>query len=82
MIAYNICFSTCLGRVEKFKGTDKFGFTELKVADGLLDLLKDYLTGGFPVPSREHALSLHSDAEWDDLRQACCPQEPSCQNAW
>ncbi|WVR05162.1 hypothetical protein IAU60_002174 [Kwoniella sp. DSM 27419] len=44
MIAYNICFSTCLGRVEKFKGTDKFGFTELKVADGLLELLKDYLT--------------------------------------
>jgi hypothetical protein len=31
--------------VEKFKGTDKFGFTELKVADGLLELLKDYLTG-------------------------------------
>jgi len=45
MIAYNICFSTCLGRVEKFKGTDKFGFTELHVADGLLELLKDYLTG-------------------------------------
>ena len=45
MIAYNICYSTCLGRVEKFKGTDKFGFTELKVADGLLELLKDYLTG-------------------------------------
>jgi DNA polymerase zeta len=45
MIAYNLCYSTCLGRVEKFKGTDKFGFTELKVADGLLELLKDYLTG-------------------------------------
>ncbi|KAK8869691.1 hypothetical protein IAR55_000259 [Kwoniella newhampshirensis] len=44
MIAYNICYSTCLGRVEKFKGTHKFGFTELKVADGLLELLKDYLT--------------------------------------
>jgi DNA polymerase zeta len=45
MIAYNICYSTCLGRVEKFKGTDKFGFTELKVADGMIELLKDYLTG-------------------------------------
>ncbi|WVO13980.1 hypothetical protein L204_101605 [Cryptococcus depauperatus] len=43
IIAYNICYSTCLGRVEKFKGTDKFGFTELKVASGLLELLKDYL---------------------------------------
>lgn len=52
MIAYNICFSTCLGRVEKFKGTDKFGFTELKVADGLLELLKDYLTGDY---SHSHA---------------------------
>lgn len=28
-----------------FKGTNKFGFTNLKVADGLLELLKDYLTG-------------------------------------
>lgn len=45
MIAYNICYSTCLGRVEMFKGTNKFGFTNLKVADGLLELLKDYLTG-------------------------------------
>ncbi|KLT41724.1 hypothetical protein CC85DRAFT_328733 [Cutaneotrichosporon oleaginosum] len=44
MIAYNICYSTCLGRVEKFKGTDKFGFSELKVSDGMLELLKDYLT--------------------------------------
>ncbi|WVQ78404.1 hypothetical protein IAT38_000490 [Cryptococcus sp. DSM 104549] len=44
MIAYNICYSTCLGRVEKFKGANKFGFTELKVATGLLELLMDYLT--------------------------------------
>lgn len=28
-----------------FKGTSKFGFTNLKVAEGLLELLKDYLTG-------------------------------------
>ncbi|RXK35490.1 hypothetical protein M231_07268 [Tremella mesenterica] len=48
MIAYNICFSTCLGRVEKFRGTDKFGFTELKVDDGVLELLKDYLTAVTP----------------------------------
>ncbi|EAL22753.1 hypothetical protein CNBB2010 [Cryptococcus deneoformans B-3501A] len=44
MIAYNICYSTCLGRVEMFKGTNKFGFTNLKVTEGLLELLKDYLT--------------------------------------
>ncbi|KAL7424032.1 DNA polymerase zeta [Cryptotrichosporon argae] len=44
MIAYNICYSTCLGRVENFKGINKFGFTDLRVAEGLLELLKDYLT--------------------------------------
>jgi len=52
MIAYNLCYSTCLGRVEKFKGTDKFGFTELKVADGVLELLKDYLTGESLIPPK------------------------------
>lgn len=41
MIAYNICYSTCLGRVSKFQGTDKFGITELSLPQGLLTLLKD-----------------------------------------
>lgn len=41
MIAYNICYSTCLGRVGKFQGTDKFGITELDLPKGLLTLLKD-----------------------------------------
>ncbi|ODN98467.1 DNA polymerase zeta subunit [Cryptococcus wingfieldii CBS 7118] len=43
MIAYNLCYSTCLGRVEKFKNTNKFGFTDLKISEGLLELLKDYV---------------------------------------
>lgn len=41
MIAYNLCYSTCLGRVTKFQSTDKFGITELKLPPGLLTLLKD-----------------------------------------
>lgn len=39
MIAYNVCYSTCLGRVAKFQGTDKFGTTELSLPQGLLTLL-------------------------------------------
>ncbi|CEH17017.1 probable catalytic subunit of dna polymerase zeta upr-1 [Ceraceosorus bombacis] len=39
MIAYNICYSTCLGRVNKFKDTWKLGFTEYAPPDGLLSLL-------------------------------------------
>jgi DNA polymerase zeta len=43
MIGYNYCFSTCLGRVGTFKGTNKFGVVNLDVPDGLLSLLKDYI---------------------------------------
>ncbi|KDN41161.1 hypothetical protein K437DRAFT_238501 [Tilletiaria anomala UBC 951] len=44
MIAYNICYSTCLGRVADFKGVQKFGFSELNPPRGLLTLLKDDIT--------------------------------------
>jgi hypothetical protein len=81
MIAYNICFSTCLGRVEKFKGTDKFGFTELKVADGLLELLKDYLTGE-SAPGLQSLVGSSgcSHAKRYDIRQTCCEKEPVGEN--
>lgn len=75
MIAYNICYSTCLGRVEKFKGTDKLGFTELRIGEGLLELLKDYLTGASVCQSNP------SYSERDDLRQARGAEEPACQDA-
>lgn len=63
-----------------FKGTNKFGFTNLKVADGLLELLKDYLTGRFITTnmevvgsSRQRPLILAiSDSKWNDFCQACC----------
>jgi DNA polymerase zeta len=43
MIAYNYCYSTCLGRVVSWRGTNKLGFTEYKRREGLLRLLKDYI---------------------------------------
>ncbi|KAK0555589.1 DNA polymerase zeta [Tilletia horrida] len=41
MIAYNICYSTCLGRVEPYKGTSRFGCTEYDPQPGALTLAKD-----------------------------------------
>ncbi|KAG8899767.1 DNA polymerase zeta, partial [Tulasnella sp. 417] len=44
MIAYNYCYTTCLGRVGSFKGKNKFGVLEdLKLPDGLLSKLKDHI---------------------------------------
>ncbi|EST07879.1 DNA-directed DNA polymerase, family B, multifunctional domain protein [Kalmanozyma brasiliensis GHG001] len=40
MIAYNLCYSTCLGRVAGFKGTSKFGVTDYAPPKGLLSLLE------------------------------------------
>ncbi|BGP44636.1 DNA polymerase zeta [Rhodotorula kratochvilovae] len=44
MIAYNYCYSTFLGRVSDFKGSNKFGVSEIDLPDGLLHLLKDEIT--------------------------------------
>ncbi|GAA98029.1 uncharacterized protein L969DRAFT_93351 [Mixia osmundae IAM 14324] len=43
MIAYNYCYSTCLGRAGLFKNTTKFGTTTLDHPAGLLSLLQDEL---------------------------------------
>lgn len=43
MIAYNYCYSTCLGRVANFKGQNKFGVSELHQPPELLDTLKDHI---------------------------------------
>ncbi|KAK1758381.1 hypothetical protein QBC47DRAFT_374509 [Echria macrotheca] len=43
MIAYNYCYSTFLGRIVNWRGTNKMGFTEYKRREGLLSLLKDYI---------------------------------------
>ncbi|KAB5546990.1 hypothetical protein GE09DRAFT_1129360 [Coniochaeta sp. 2T2.1] len=43
MIAYNYCYSTFLGRIADWRGTNKMGFTEYKRREGLLELLKDHI---------------------------------------
>jgi DNA polymerase zeta len=43
MIAYNYCYSTFLGRVVNWRGTNKMGFTEFKRQHRLLELLKDHI---------------------------------------
>ncbi|KAI9063064.1 hypothetical protein FKP32DRAFT_1593035 [Trametes sanguinea] len=43
MIAYNYCYSTCLGRVTDFKGQYKFGVTDLRQPAGLLATLQDHI---------------------------------------
>lgn len=44
MIAYNMCYSTCLGKVDRFKGTQKLGWDEIKLPPGMLELLQDDIT--------------------------------------
>lgn len=41
MIAYNYCYSTCLGRVAEWRGTNKLGFADFQRSPGLLELVKD-----------------------------------------
>ncbi|KAK6068899.1 DNA polymerase zeta catalytic subunit [Seiridium cupressi] len=43
MIAYNYCYSTFLGRIVNWRGTNKMGFTDYTRQERLLELLKDYI---------------------------------------
>ncbi|KND90320.1 DNA polymerase zeta catalytic subunit [Tolypocladium ophioglossoides CBS 100239] len=43
MIAYNYCYSTFLGRIKDWRGTNKMGFTEYRRQEGLLVLLQDHI---------------------------------------
>lgn len=45
MIAYNYCYSTCLGRVVDFKGGNKLGVTDLVRAPGLLGTMEKHISG-------------------------------------
>ncbi|KAF9056176.1 hypothetical protein BJ165DRAFT_1522121 [Panaeolus papilionaceus] len=45
MIAYNYCYSTCLGRIHDFKGKYKLGVVDdLPIAPGTLAKLKNHIT--------------------------------------
>ena len=41
MIAYNYCYSTCLGRIIGWRGRNKMGFADFKRQPRLLELVKD-----------------------------------------
>ncbi|KAI0385004.1 hypothetical protein F5Y04DRAFT_203542 [Hypomontagnella monticulosa] len=43
MIAYNYCYSTFLGRITNWRGTNKMGFTDYQRQQRLLELLKDHI---------------------------------------
>ena len=43
MIAYNYCYSTFLGRVISWRGTNKMGFSDYRREHRLIELLKDYV---------------------------------------
>ncbi|KAF2132340.1 hypothetical protein P153DRAFT_335156 [Dothidotthia symphoricarpi CBS 119687] len=43
MIAYNYCYSTCLGRIVSWRGTNKMGFMDFKREPRLLELVKDHV---------------------------------------
>jgi DNA polymerase zeta len=43
MIAYNYCYSTFLGRITGWRGTNKMGFTDFKRQPRLLEIVKEYV---------------------------------------
>ncbi|KAH7402595.1 hypothetical protein BKA66DRAFT_404838 [Pyrenochaeta sp. MPI-SDFR-AT-0127] len=43
MIAYNYCYSTCLGRIVRWRGRNKMGFMDFKREPQLLELVKDHI---------------------------------------
>jgi DNA polymerase zeta len=45
MIAYNYCYSTCLGRIKDFQGKNKLGVLDLDRPAGLLEAFQNHLTG-------------------------------------
>ncbi|KAF2643343.1 hypothetical protein P280DRAFT_539338 [Massarina eburnea CBS 473.64] len=43
MIAYNYCYSTCLGRIVPWRGQNKMGFMDFEREPQLLELVKDHI---------------------------------------
>ena len=72
MIAYNYCYSTCLGRVADFQGRNKLGVTDLDLPSGLLEKLQDHITSSsvHPVHSCTLLTAVLSRAERHHVRQA------------
>jgi DNA polymerase zeta len=51
MIAYNYCYSTCLGRTFSHAFHDRLGVVDFKLRPRLLNSLETYITGKYPIAS-------------------------------
>jgi DNA polymerase elongation subunit (family B) len=86
MIAYNYCYSTCLGRVANFKGRNKFGVTELDQTRGLLETLEGHINSESIIHSsitKIHTnlfLNAFSCTERDYVCEAISAQRSTRQN--
>ena len=82
MIAYNYCYSTCLGRIADFKGRNKFGVTELDQPPGLLETLQDKIYGEFAtlVSTGQVSNITLSCPEWHNVCEAQCTEGTSRKN--
>lgn len=96
MIAYNICYSTCLGRADRLPDkdgnpTDRFGFSKFELEPGMLELLEDYITGESAshwqrcLASEKLKIGIRrrhrSIAKRDRLCKTYRPEEPARQDA-
>lgn len=57
----NVSYSTCLGRVDRWKNLNKLGFTNLQLPERMLELLKDDING---MNSNTVVSSNGSGPEW------------------
>jgi len=75
MVAYNYCYSTCLGRVAPFKGQYKFGVSETNLPTGLLSTLQDHITGNELRAGHGYISYLGPQSP----RMASCMSNPRCE---
>ena len=62
MIAYNYCYSTCLGRVVDFEGQNKLGVTDLTRDPGVLGTMENHINGLWIKASPNRCLNASSVA--------------------
>lgn len=88
MIAYNLCYSTFLGRIDRFNGEYKLGYTKHDLPDGLITKLQEDITSELTFRivdnseliacesiSDSEIFSSASRSEWQHVRQAACSRE-------